>query len=205
MTCIVGLTYASTVYIGADSAGVSGYDLTVRRDKKLFVNGPYAMGFTTSFRMGQLLQHAFDAPKPPDDAADLHKFMVTEFINQVRKCLKDGGWSTKTNEQETAGTFLVGVRGRLFKVCDDYQVVEADVAYDACGCGESYARAALWTSVNLGVQLNPETRVLTALRCAGMHSAGVREPFSVISTSPENDARIEISTGLNGKRIATCS
>lgn len=34
MTCIVGLVEASNIYIGGDSAGVSGYDLTIRADSK---------------------------------------------------------------------------------------------------------------------------------------------------------------------------
>ncbi len=54
MTAIVGLVHNATVYIGGDSAGVSGYSMTVRADSKVFTIGPYLMGFTTSFRMGQL-------------------------------------------------------------------------------------------------------------------------------------------------------
>lgn len=51
MTCIVGLEHNGRVYIGADSAGVSGWDLTVRADKKVFRNGSFLFGFTDSFRM----------------------------------------------------------------------------------------------------------------------------------------------------------
>jgi hypothetical protein len=51
MTCIVGLVDGGRVWLGGDSAGVSGWDLTVRADRKVFRNGPYVMGFTTSFRM----------------------------------------------------------------------------------------------------------------------------------------------------------
>lgn len=45
MTCIVGLAVNGKTYIGGDSAGVGGYDLTIRRDAKVFTNGEFAMGF----------------------------------------------------------------------------------------------------------------------------------------------------------------
>jgi hypothetical protein len=58
MTAIVGLTDNGTVHIGGDSAGVSDWSLTIRADSKVFTNGPYVMGFTTSLRMGQLPRYA---------------------------------------------------------------------------------------------------------------------------------------------------
>jgi hypothetical protein len=97
------------------------------------------MGFTTSFRMGQLLHHAFKAPKPKGDLA---RFMATVFVDALRACLKDGGWARKDPEQEQAGTFLVGVPGRLFAVHDDYQIAEPAGGYAAVGCGGDLALGA---------------------------------------------------------------
>src|SRR4051812_42965869 len=111
MTAIVGLVHDGTVHIGGDSAGGGGYSLTIRADAKVFTNGPYVMGFTSSFRMGQLLHHAL---KPPEPDGDLEAFMTTTFIDAVRECLKTGGWAAKENEREEGGVFLVGVHGRLF-------------------------------------------------------------------------------------------
>ncbi|MFI2358160.1 hypothetical protein OG582_11910 [Streptomyces anulatus] len=88
MTVIVGLVHKGRVHLGADSAGVSGLQLTVRRDPKAFRNGPYALGFTTSFRMGQLLRFAFEPPQP---TGDLDRFMVTTWTDALRACLRDGG------------------------------------------------------------------------------------------------------------------
>ncbi len=172
MTCIVGLVAAGKVYIGADSAGVSGLDLAVRADRKVFTNGEFVFGFTTSFRMGQLLQHAFTPPKlHPDD--DLAKFMVTQFVDGVRACLKTGGFATTRDGGEVGGEFLVGVRGRLFRICSDYQVGEPSTPFDAVGCGESYARGALFANGHLA----PDLRITEALTCAEHFSAGVRGPF----------------------------
>ena len=44
MTCIVGLRHEGKAWIGGDSAGVGGLELTVRRDPKVFKNGPMLFG-----------------------------------------------------------------------------------------------------------------------------------------------------------------
>jgi hypothetical protein len=173
MTCIVGLVHDGKVYVGGDSAGVGGYDLTVRADKKVFRNGEFVMGFTSSFRMGNLLQHALTPPRwHPDD--DVHKYMVTDFVDAVRTCLKKGGYATKESEAEVGGTFLVGYAGRLFTIHGDYQVGEGLDGYAACGCGDTIALGSLYTSKG-----NPRSRVLTALAAAERFSAGVRAPFHI--------------------------
>lgn len=52
MTCIIGFIKNKKVYIGGDSAGVGGSHVTIRRDSKVFKNGNFIMGYTSSFRMG---------------------------------------------------------------------------------------------------------------------------------------------------------
>ncbi|MFI9722227.1 hypothetical protein ACIHFE_21610 [Streptomyces sp. NPDC052396] len=176
MTVIVGLVHNERVHLGGDSAGVSGLRITVRRDPKIFRNGAYAMGFTTSFRMGQLLHHAFNAPKPK---GELDRFMATVFVDRLRACLKNGGWARKDDDQEQAGTFLVGVHGRLFAVYDDYQIAEPADGYAAVGCGGEFALGALHATADLG--LKPRDRLTLALTAAGHHSAGVCEPFTYVT------------------------
>jgi ATP-dependent protease HslVU (ClpYQ) peptidase subunit len=180
MTAIVGLTHNGTVHIGGDSAGVSDWSLTIRADSKVFTNGPYAMGFTTSFRMGQLLRYALKAPEPN---GDLERFMVTTFVDAVRECLKEGGWATKDSEREEGGDFLVGVHGRLFSVHPDYQVGEAVDGFAAIGCGQEIALGALYTTAR--TRMAPEKRVKLALEAAERFSAGVRGPFAYVSKGPE--------------------
>src|SRR6476620_5754324 len=121
MTCIAGLVHNGNVYIGGDSAGVAGYALTVRADEKVFQNGDFLMGFTTSFRMGQLLRFKFKAPYHKSEM-DTYEYMVTEFVDAVRQCLKDGGYAQIKHGEETGGSFLVGYRGELFAIDGDYQV-----------------------------------------------------------------------------------
>jgi hypothetical protein len=179
MTCIVGLIDEGTVYIGGDSAGVAGFDLSIRADEKVFVNGPFVMGFTTSFRMGQLLRYKFQPPDHPYEKdgllMDTRKYMSTIFIDAVRKCLKDGGYATKINEEESGGTFLVGYKGKLFMVDSDYQVGETLDNYNSVGCGNSIALGCLYVTKDR----LPEERIQLALEAAERYNAGVRGPFVV--------------------------
>lgn len=160
--------------MGADSAGTSGWSLTVRADAKVFRNGPYLMGFTDSFRMGQLLRYSLEPPVP---TGDLSRFMATTMIDTVRSCLKDGGWAAKDSDRERGGQFLVGVAGRLFNIHSDFQVGEMADGYAAVGCGEDIARGALFATTGMA----PKKRILLALQAAERHSAGVRAPFTVLS------------------------
>lgn len=173
MTCCVAIALADgNVCMGADSAGISGWDMTVRADSKVFFNGEFLISFTTSFRMGQLLRYTFSAPTID---GDLFNYMVTHFVDTVRDCLKRGGYARRENEVESAGSFMVGVRGRLFEINSDYQVGESQSGYAAIGCGAPYALGALYATAGQ----EPETRIRIALEAAERMSAGVRGPFSI--------------------------
>lgn len=179
MTCIVAVAHEGRVVMGADSAGVDTgrYSLCVRADRKVFRNGEFVMGFTSSFRMGQLLAYSLSPPKPRVDT-DVMAYMATDFINAVRDCLKAGGYATRHNEGERGGVFLVGYRGRVFNVDCDYHIGESTHGFDACGCGDLIALGSLHGTPGA----DPKERILLALRAAETFSAGVRGPFHVEST-----------------------
>jgi hypothetical protein len=176
MTAIAGIAQNGAVHIGGDSAGVDGLSLAVRADTKVFRKGPYLFGFTTSFRMGQLIRYSMDVPRPKGGLED---FMATGFIEALRDCLKTGGWARKEHDREEGGTFLVGVRGRLFAVYDDYQVAQAADGFAAVGCGDDVALGALYATANTGI--GPRKRIKLALRAAERFNAAVRGPFVCLS------------------------
>ncbi len=189
MTCIVGLIDDGRIYMGGDSAGVSNTSLSIRADHKVFIKDDFIMGFTTSFRMGQLLQYKLRIPNHPK-AFDTFEYMVSSFVEAVRKCLKDGGFAEKKDEQEKAGTFLVGYQGRLFHIHSDYQVGETLLPFAATGCGEDLALGALFANAHL----KPKERILQALEAGEQFSTGIRRPFlikelksSTLETSKTDD------------------
>lgn len=175
MTCIVGLCQDNHVYVGGDSAGVANWSITVRADTKVFKNGLFILGFTDSFRMGQLLRYSLISPPI---TGDIYAYMVTVWIDAVRKCLKDGGYAQKKDECESGGQFLVGIHGKLFKIDSDYQVGESTIPYTAIGCGADLALGAMAVTAHLP----PIERLTKALQTAEQHSAGVRGPFSFVTS-----------------------
>ena len=177
MTCIAGWTENRKVVIGGDSAGIGGFDLCIRKDSKVFKNGPFLFGFTSSFRMGQLLRFSF-VPPSQDEEQTVYGFMCTTFIDEIRKCLKDGGFSEIDNNQESGGQFLVAYKGRLFKIDGDFQVGESVDKFDACGSGESFAIGAL--NVLNESSKSPKEKVRIALETAHAYCIGVRPPFNFV-------------------------
>lgn len=184
MTCIVGLVCDGDVYIGGDSAGATGYDLVVRSDRKVFRNGDFVFGFTSSFRMGQLLAHGFEVPvRRPE--CDVMSYMVTDFIDAVRARLKHGGFSATKDSVETGGTFLVGYAGRLFHISDDFQVGESSHGFDACGCAATIALGSLQSTRSWS---HPLDRLKESLEAAEIFSAGVRSPFNFLRSGSDRYA-----------------
>jgi len=176
MTCIVGLVHGDKVIIGGDSAGVSGWDITIREDAKVFKNGPFLIGCTSSFRMIQILRFGF---KPPKIKGDLYKYMCTSFIDEVRKTFEEKGFLQKASEgDERGGCFLVGIRGRLFSIDSDFQVGESHIGFNVLGCGHAYAAGSLFFSRGQ----RAKKRVRNALRAAEHFSAGVVGPFIIKTT-----------------------
>lgn len=203
MTVIVALKDKGTVWMGADSAGVGGYSLHLRKDPKIYRVGSMLLGFTSSFRMGQLLGYKLKLPDNTDPRVSVEKWMATDFIDACRTCFKDGGWMRKDHDVEEAGFFLVAYRGRIFHVQSDLQVAETLDDYAATGCGEDLAlgsmhatgllrtteTAAHWIGsgepIPVPAMIPAKERVLMALAAAAHFSAGVREPFLVEKLEPE--------------------
>lgn len=173
MTCIVGLEHDGSVTIGADSAAVDEMRISARVDPKVFRVGPYLIGFTDSFRMGQLLRFTLDVPEQSSTVSDF-EHLCTVFADSVRTCLRDGGVARDDHGEESGGVFLVGYRGALYCLDSDFHIGRSLVGYDAIGCGSEFALGSLATSTG-----SPQKRILKALEVATLHSAGVCAPHII--------------------------
>jgi ATP-dependent protease HslVU (ClpYQ) peptidase subunit len=184
MTCIAAMTDGRQVVMGADSAGVSGYSLAVRADRKIFRKGSYLIGFTSSFRMGQLLRYKAVLPEPHGDPEE---FLATEFVDAIRACFKDGGFASKDKEVEEGGQFLVAFKGLLFGIGSDYQISLSAAPFWSCGCGADLALGAMHALA--GRSASPHEAVAGGLAAAEAYSAGVRSPFHFLTSGEDGDAR----------------
>jgi len=181
MTCIVGLIDKENnkVYIGGDSAGAnSDYTLQIRKDPKVFINGNFLIGFTTSFRMGQLLMFNKLVDRNQYNESD-YEYLVQEFIPTIKKIFKDEGFSEIKENKEKGGNFLVAYKNNLYVIESNYQVIELYDNYYAIGCGGNYALGSLHTTKDMNMLLTD--RIINALEAAEHHSAGVKAPFNILS------------------------
>lgn len=179
MTCIVGLVDNGKVYMGGDSAGVAGLDYQIREDQKVFKNGNMVFGFTSSFRMGQLLQYSLKVPDH-DPRDDDFKYMCTTFMSAVIECFKSNGYAKVEANKVSGGNFLVGYNGQLYDIESDFQVGRLNKPFYSVGCGMHYALGALEV-LNKNMALTPEEKIIQTLTVVESYSAGVKAPFNIIS------------------------
>jgi len=187
VTCVVGVRHEGVVYIGADSLSSDRVEAQVRKDPKVFTLGEFVIGFTSSWRMGQVLRYHFKPPAIPD-GLDLHAYMVLHFVEELRTTAKKAAIAEVQNSVESLGKFLVGIRGRLFCIESDFQVGEALQDYAAVGSGAAYALGAMHFQ-RLRAYLMPQPRypfaeIECALEAAAEHSPYVRGPW-LLSRTPE--------------------
>jgi len=189
MTCIIGLVENGKVYLGADSAAVSGYDLRTSPIKKVFKRNfrcvDFYFAYTSSFRMGQLLEYQLlldEIPHKKDFGyvVDMD-YMVNHFVENVRDLFKQKGYSRVKENEEWGGNFIVGVQKRLFHIESDFQVHEY-LDYTADGSGKQYAHAAL--EALRTVIPDPYQRIVEAIKISAKFTTSVALPAVVIG--PDN-------------------
>ena len=178
MTCIVGLVEQGVVYLGADSLGCAEWNSRVlaMETPKVFRRGPFLFGVTGSLRWGQLLQYKLVIPGQ-DETPDM-AYMVGTVLDAIRQCLKENGFAQIENSQETGGVCLIGYKGKLYSVDDDYGVLVTVDDFAALGCGDMPALGALMALTGM----EPRERLMRALEISAYFSAGVGGPFHIISS-----------------------
>lgn len=183
MTCIVGVKHNGKVYIGGDSASVDGYSVNSRRDRKVFKNTNFLIGFAGSFRMGQIMRFNFKPPKHKPSKSD-YEYMCTDFVKKMQTTFEANGFDgqNKRSEKETCGQILVGYRSELYEIGEDYQVGVVFDDFNAIGIGYDLALGSLYTSCTLetsGVVISPEEKIKYALDASSKYNGGVLPPYTI--------------------------
>ena len=180
MTCIVGWAERNTVWIGADSAGTDwGLGQKIRADEKVFINEEFIFGVSGSYRLLNLLRYQFHPPEQ-NEKQENGEYMRVNFINSITNFLEKNKYAKIVdNEIQMDSHFLVGYRGKLYKIENDFQVGEHALCYNACGCGDDLALGALYVLQDKKT-MKPDKKLLWALNAAAEFSAGVKGPFHIL-------------------------
>lgn len=172
MTCIVGLIDKDGVaHLASDSLGSNSYTKSTYKNQKIFKKDKLLIGYTSSYRMGQLLEHQLNLPDRKVGQT-LDNWMYVDFVNAIRKLLKDNGFLKVDSNKEEIGTFIVAGEGRLFIMQDDLAVLESDELFDACGSGEDHAKAAVYQLLK-NTKLSPKQILEEAVNTASRYVTSV--------------------------------
>jgi len=172
VTCIVGLVENGVVYMGSDSASSNGWTIGAVSHPKLFDKGEFLIGYTSSFRMGQILEKYFAPPKQTKDEGN-YEYLIGKVVEHVREIFKDHAFAETKDGAESGGTFLVGYRGGLYEIQSDYAVLEFDRQYGAVGSGYPMALGSLYSCWHL----SPVDRIKRSLQAAGFLTESVAAPY----------------------------
>ncbi len=177
MTCIVGWIEDNKVTMGGDSAASKGYEIQIRTAPKVFIKDNMIFGFTTSFRMRQLIQYSLKIPEQSQKIGD-YEYLCSTFIDALIKCLERGKFAEVDNNVIKGGTFLLGYKGSLYCISRDFQVGKSSKNFDACGCGKDYALGALEATKD--IKISSSIRIRKALEVASEFSGAVAAPFNIL-------------------------
>jgi ATP-dependent protease HslVU (ClpYQ) peptidase subunit len=206
MSCVVAIVEEGHVYLGADTLGAveESTTTTPRRDVKLFRSGPLVVGFSGSYRAGQVVQYGMSLQDAPLAEGALFPWLVTTFTKRVWEalyeyaCIEEGA-TTMPSE------FLIAAPGgALFEIYGDWGVAAPRNSFSAIGSGAPYALGLL-KGVE-GADVPPTERVIAALEVAEHFDAAVGQPWTLLDTRAV-DARdlhaARIRTGSDTSRPAT--
>lgn len=179
MTCIVGIEVKEKnglgkVVIGGDTQGSSWSHKATYTQPKVFEKNGIVFGYTTSYRFGQLIEHALRDMATPK--GDVYAWLVQVLVPSIRAALTDGGW-------EGGGTCIIGARGEVWTLQDDFSVLRSTCGYSAVGSGCEYALGCL---AGLTEAKKPKTVddhsdiVKKAIEAAGMFSPTVGMNSTVV-------------------------
>ncbi len=191
MTCIVGLEHEGKVWMGGDSRAVSGYGhIRDTLDSKVFTRGELIFGNCGYPRQGQILRYNLAIPISPtkiENRVDgyIDEYIIGSLIPCIRQSFKDHGWMCDKNGREgtdeDGGPFLIGFRGCLYKVEDNFQALRPSSGFCSIGSGQDYAYGAIETLDLIGSHPEPERRLEIALLAVEKRDAGVSSPFTILS------------------------
>jgi len=190
MTCIVAVIVGDEVVMGAES---SGADLQEREMytidmPKVFRAGPWIVGYSGSYRLGQILKFSMTWPEPPEKLD--YEFMATEMVRALHDCL-----SKQFDSKQPDGAanrhwqILIGYRGKVFGISYKYDVISSSDSHAAIGGGRKVALGALQALAG-HPDLSPRERVERALEVACKYVPGLRGPFVIESLVPEAESAL---------------
>lgn len=151
MTLIVGVDFTlgknKYLYMAGDKCGSDGFVKEIFIKPKIFRRNELAFGYTTSFRMGQILEFTKISKDLPNWSEESNVY--TSFVDWAKTAMKDGGYLEDDKGVVSGGNFIFYNGKSLFEVQKDFSILVPEDGLFAVGSGEYHAKAVMRTYMAL--------------------------------------------------------
>ena len=177
MTCIVAKVVDGIIHMAGDKLGSNGYTKTISQRPKIFKNCDFIIGYTTSFRMGQLLEFTWSPPEKGENQTE-DNYIYNTVVGSIKNILTSDGFA----KDREGGEFLFGYNGKLYHMFNNFSIFEIE-EYTSCGCGADMAIATMYTlsNVNLVEDLSIEGQLSLAIESASSVMTGVSVEYDYLT------------------------
>lgn len=179
MTCICGVVKDGYVWIAGDLMGSNDFTHKVYPDSKVFQNGEFIIGYTSSFRMGQILEWNWEPPLREEGISD-RQYMQLNVVESLRATFAAFGYGIKEGLEELGGSFLIGYKGCLYEMQDNFSLLKIE-DYVAVGSGQYHAEAVLHLLYQSDVN-HPFDIMQTAIATAAYFTQSVSQECTLYSS-----------------------
>lgn len=149
MTCITAAIKDGVCAMAADSLAGGGGLCHACKTPKIIkksaaTNGgsvPILIGYTSSFRMGDILRYVWEVP---DFEGGVNDWLVRRCIPSLRETFTDQGFMSQDAGRDVGGDFIIVADNRILLLQDDFSVIEPQEGYLSVGSGSLVATGAMW-------------------------------------------------------------
>ena len=186
MTCVVAIVDSSNnIHMGSDSLASDSHSQTIMTDSKLFMIGELLVGFAGSFRSAQVLQYQMFLPERGELQEDM-EYLVASFIPVLRTVFADNGLGDDIlGSDGFDGEFLLGYRGQVYKMQNDFSLIVAKDDFVSIGAGGEVSSAVLYATKDMDIA--PTDRLELALKSSAYQITTVKEPFHFICVDSDGE------------------
>jgi hypothetical protein len=133
VTCVCAVADGASVLMGGDSAMTNGDGDQTLRSPKVFERSGLLFGVSGEMRIGQLIRHVHEVAAI-SPGQDVEQFVVRDLCGALRMLLREQADELlPASEDDEMWQLLVGIEGRVFRICSHFSVSESATGYDAIG------------------------------------------------------------------------
>lgn len=195
MTCIIAHTDGVSSFLAGDKLGSNGFTKTVQTEPKVFekefiklhddgltrTKEVMALGYTTSFRMGQLLNYNLNLPEQ-DASQTFSQYLVLKVIPIIRQMFKEEWGARDASQDVGGGQFIILHNHTIYEVQEDFSVLQPKTRITAVGSGTYHAIAAMQAYIEVENESKKplHERIKSIFKIVSDNVTSVSEEFDVL-------------------------